>query len=61
MKGWIEECVSLCRPDRVHICDGSQGEWERIAGEMVKAGVRKAGGDARVGAIDGRDGHLAMI
>jgi phosphoenolpyruvate carboxykinase (GTP) len=39
MKGWIEECVSLCRPDRVHICDGSQGEWERIAGEMVKAGT----------------------
>jgi phosphoenolpyruvate carboxykinase (GTP) len=36
---WIEENVKLCRPLRVHICDGSQEEFDRLAAEMVTTGT----------------------
>ncbi|HEV7738230.1 MAG TPA: phosphoenolpyruvate carboxykinase (GTP) [Chlamydiales bacterium] len=32
---WIEEVVVLCRPDKVHLCDGSDVEFHRIAQELV--------------------------
>lgn len=38
-KKWIHEIETLCRPDRVHICNGSDEEYDRIAGEMVKTGT----------------------
>lgn len=38
-KKWIHEIEALCRPDRVHICDGSDEEYDRIAAEMVKTGT----------------------
>lgn len=34
---WIEEMRSLCRPKKVHICDGSESEFEEIAAKMIEA------------------------
>ena len=36
---WIEEIKSLCTPDDVVFCDGSQEEYNRLAGQMVEAGT----------------------
>ncbi len=36
---WIREITALCRPDRVHFCDGSEEEYQRIAAEMVAKGT----------------------
>lgn len=35
---WVEEIASLCEPDRVYWCDGTQTEWDRIATEQVARG-----------------------
>lgn len=39
MKEWIEEVVKLCEPDNVHICDGSDEEYETLANRLVKSGT----------------------
>lgn len=36
---WIEEMASLCRPKEIHLCNGSDAEFDRIAKEMVFAGA----------------------
>lgn len=36
---WVEEMQALCRPARVHVCDGSEEEFLDIAAEMVRAGT----------------------
>ena len=36
---WIEEMTALCKPDSVHWCDGSQEEYDAIAGQMVQSGT----------------------
>jgi phosphoenolpyruvate carboxykinase (GTP) len=32
----IDEIEALCQPDKVHICDGSEQEFQKIASEMVE-------------------------
>src|SRR2546425_836511 len=39
LRTWVEEMVALCRPDRVHWCDGSQGEYDRLCEQMVASGA----------------------
>ncbi len=36
---WVDEMVKLCKPERVHWCDGSQAEYEMLCQEMVKHGT----------------------
>ena len=36
---WIEDIMGLCAPAKVHVCDGSDLEFQRIADEMVRKGV----------------------
>ncbi|MES2273092.1 MAG: phosphoenolpyruvate carboxykinase (GTP) [Chlamydiota bacterium] len=36
---WIEEISSLCQPSRIHLCDGSQEEFDRISAAMTAAGA----------------------
>lgn len=34
---WITEMANLCEPDRIHFCDGSQDEYNRLLEEQVRA------------------------
>ncbi len=36
LQAWIKEVENLCNPDKVHICDGSQQEYDFLCEEMVK-------------------------
>jgi phosphoenolpyruvate carboxykinase (GTP) len=39
LRAWIESMVQLCKPDRVHFCDGSEDEYQQLCGELVAAGT----------------------
>lgn len=39
LKLWVEEMASLCKPDSIYWCDGSEEEFSRIAGSQVDAGT----------------------
>ncbi|MFH1477265.1 MAG: phosphoenolpyruvate carboxykinase (GTP) [Verrucomicrobiota bacterium] len=36
---WVDEITVLCTPDRVHWCNGSQSEYDRLCAEAVKSGT----------------------
>jgi phosphoenolpyruvate carboxykinase (GTP) len=36
---WIQQAVDLCKPDRVHFCDGSQEEYDALCQELVDSGT----------------------
>ena len=36
---WIKTIVKLTKPDRMHICDGSQEEYKQICNQMVETGT----------------------
>lgn len=39
LRTWIEEMVTLSKPDRIHWCDGSQEEYDHICEQMVESGT----------------------
>ncbi|HEY9677304.1 MAG TPA: phosphoenolpyruvate carboxykinase (GTP) [Drouetiella sp.] len=36
---WVSEAIALCKPEKVHWCDGSLEEVERLYGEMTASGM----------------------
>ena len=39
LNAWIDECVSLCQPDQVFYCDGSEAENDFLLAEACRMGV----------------------
>jgi len=38
---WVKEVEALCRPDRVHWCDGSQAEYDEMLRLLVASGTAR--------------------
>jgi phosphoenolpyruvate carboxykinase (GTP) len=38
---WVEEMAALTKPERIHWCDGSEAEFEKLASELVDSGTLK--------------------
>ncbi len=36
---WVDECARLTQPDRIHWCDGSEGEYRALVAGMVQDGT----------------------
>src|SRR4051812_8097963 len=45
--GWVEEVAALAQPDSVHWCDGSAGEYDQLAQELVEQGAFQRLSDAK--------------
>lgn len=41
VRAFVESSVRLCEPDRVHICDGSEGENQQLLDQMEAEGMIK--------------------
>ncbi|TAG80391.1 MAG: phosphoenolpyruvate carboxykinase (GTP) [Betaproteobacteria bacterium] len=44
---WVREIASLTQPDSIYWCDGSLAEYDRLCGELVKAGTFKKLNEAK--------------
>lgn len=39
LRKWIEEVAALCEPASIHLCDGSEAEYQALCDQMVKSGM----------------------
>ena len=39
LRTWVDNMATLCRPDRVHWCDGSRKEHDTLSAQMVEQGT----------------------
>jgi phosphoenolpyruvate carboxykinase (GTP) len=47
LTSWVEKIANLTQPDAVHWCDGTAGEYERLARDLVEAGTFERLSDAK--------------
>ena len=47
LDAWVEEAAALCKPDRIHWCDGSTAEHDEMIRLMVHAGTAVPLDDAK--------------
>src|SRR5271156_87292 len=38
LRKWVDEVAALTKPDRIHWCDGSQDEFDKLASALVAEG-----------------------
>ena len=39
LRAWIAKIAALCKPDAIHLCDGSQAEYDGLCNQMVATGT----------------------
>ncbi len=39
LRTWVDDMATLCAPDQIHWCDGSQAEYDKLCQEMVDSGT----------------------
>ena len=39
LQAWVQQMAALCKPDRIHWCDGSQEENDALCELLVKHGT----------------------
>src|SRR2546430_4714484 len=39
LQKWVEEVAATCKPDRIHLCDGSEQEYQEMAHLMLQTGT----------------------
>lgn len=44
---WVADMASLCKPDKIYWCDGSDEEYQGLCDQLVKAGVFKKLNEAK--------------
>ena len=44
---WVDDMVTLCKPDAVYWCDGSEAEYQRLCQQLVEAGTFKKLNEAK--------------
>jgi phosphoenolpyruvate carboxykinase (GTP) len=39
LRTWVQQVATVCQPDRVYWCDGSDEEWTQLTDQLVEAGT----------------------
>ena len=39
LRAWVDETAQLCKPDRIHWCDGSVQEYDTLCAQLVESGT----------------------